>query len=54
MPDTETTVTVGIAYAAANPRQQGPWRERRSFLVGFVTEYEFERPNSGNRMPAVY
>ena len=37
MPDTEATVTVGIAHAAANPSQQGHWRERRSFL-GFVTK----------------
>ena len=33
MPDTEATVTVGIAHAAANPSQQGHWRERRSFLL---------------------
>ena len=41
MPDTEATVTVGIAHAAANPSQQGHWRERRSFL-GFVTDFELD------------
>ena len=41
MPDTEATVTVGIAHAAANPSQQGHWRERRSFL-GFVPNFELD------------
>ena len=41
MPDTEATVTVGIAHAAANPSQQGHWRERRSYL-GFVTDFELD------------
>ena len=41
MPDTEATVTVGIAHAAANPSQQGHWREHRSFL-GFVTNFELD------------
>ena len=39
MPDTEATVTVGIALAAANPSQQGHWQERRSF-IGFVTNFK--------------
>ena len=41
MPDTEATVTVGIANAAANPSQQRHWRERRSYL-GFVTNFELD------------
>ena len=41
MPDTEATVTVGSAHAAANPSQQGRWRERRSFL-GFATDFELD------------
>jgi hypothetical protein len=47
MPDTEATVTVGIARAAANPSQQGHWRKRCSFLR-FATNFELDSQRKRN------